>query len=288
MSLKDIIGDSEVCRQITALTNSRRLPHAVIIESRDQSQAKAVAKELAKISVCSSDGIRPCNLCSSCKKAQHDIHPDICCIEITDKKQFIGVGEIREMIADCYIKPNEAPEKVYVICDKMTAEAQNALLKILEEPPQNVRFIILCESSTAILKTVLSRSVLFKPGEENSVGSGELDAKAFEIAVEITEAIPKNTEMPLLVAAAKLGKDKVLAKKVFERMSEFTSLALEEKYLHKGGSPEYIAELARALRKKTLVSLIDVTFMAQTMLSQNCNMNLLATWYCAQIRQSRH
>ena len=71
-------------------------------------------------------------------------------------------------------------------------------------------------------------------------------------------------------------------------MSEFTSLALEEKYLHKGGSPEYIAELARALRKKTLVSLIDVTFMAQTMLSQNCNMNLLATWYCAQIRQSRH
>lgn len=288
MSLKDIIGDSEVCRQITALTDSRRLPHAVILESREKVQSKAAAKELAKISVCSSEGIRPCGVCSNCIKAEHDIHPDIYYVKIADKKQNVGVGEIREMISDCYIKPNEAPVKVYVIDDKMTAEAQNALLKILEEPPQNVRFIITCESSTAILKTVLSRSALFKLREDNKKYGDELDVKAEELAVEIAEAIPKNTEMPLLASVSKLGKDKVLAQKVFERISEYSSLALEEKFLHEGGQPKHIAELARTLRKKSLVSLINVTSQAQKMLAQNCNMNLLATWYCAQIRQSRH
>ena len=70
--------------------------------------------------------------------------------------------------------------------------------------------------------------------------------------------------------------------------SEYASLALEEKFLHKGIRQNHIAGLAHSLRKKSLVSLIDVTARAQKMLSQNCNMNLLATWYCAQIRQSRH
>ena len=288
MSLKDIIGDNEVCRQLTALTDSRRLPHAVIIESRDRNKAKAAVKELAKISVCGSEGIRPCNMCSSCKKAEKGIHPDIYRVEITDKKQAVGVGEIREMIASCYIKPNEAPVKVYVINDKMTAEAQNALLKILEEPPRHVRFIISCEASTAMLKTVLSRSALFKLREDTQRTSDESDEKAEEIAREIAEAIPKNTEMPLLVSVGKLGKDKVLAQKVFEKLSEYASLALEEKFLHKGIRQNHIAGLAHSLRKKSLVSLIDVTARAQKMLSQNCNMNLLATWYCAQIRQSRH
>lgn len=288
MSLRDIIGDNSVCRQLEALSDSRRLPHAVILENKDKNLTRAAAKELAKISVCSFGGKRPCNTCSSCIKAQKDIHPDIYYVRITDKKQSVGVGEIREMISNCYIKPNEAPVKVYIISDKMTVEAQNALLKILEEPPPNVRFIISCESSTAILKTVLSRSALFKLKEYTSKASNELNEKSEALAQEIATAIPQNTEMPLLTAVSKIGKDKVLAQKVFDTLSEYASLALEEKFLHEGGQPQHIAALARTLRKKSLVSLIDVTAQAQKMLSQNCNMNLLATWYCAQIRQSRH
>ena len=288
MSLKDIIGDSEVCRQIEALMDNRRLPHAVIFESRDSIKAKAAAKELAKISVCSSEGKRPCGKCINCIKAENDIHPDIYKVKITDKKQAVGVGEIRELISDCYIKPNEASAKVYIISDKMTAEAQNALLKILEEPPQNVRFIITCESSTVVLKTVLSRSSLYKLSEDNKRAADELDKKAEELAVEIANVIPQNTEMPLLTTVSKLGKDKALAQKVLEKLSVYFSIALEEKFIPTGKQPPYIRELARVLRKKSLVSLIDVTAQAQKMLSQNCNMNLLATWYCAKIRQSRH
>ncbi len=288
MSLKDIIGDSEVCRQIEALKDNRRLPHAVILESRDTTQANAAAKELAKISVCSSSGKRPCGKCLNCVKAEEDIHPDIYKVKITDKKQAVGVGEIRNLISDCYIKPNEAASKVYIISDKMTAEAQNALLKILEEPPQNVRFIITCESSTTVLKTVLSRSTLFKLSAEQIKSADELDKKAEELAVEIANVIPQNTEMPLLSSLSKLGKDKALAQKVFEKISLFVSIALEEKFIPTGKQPPHIRELARVLRKKSLVSLLDVTAQAQKMLAQNCNMNLLATWYCAKIRQSRH
>lgn len=288
MSLKDIIGDTEVCRQITSLISSHRLPHAVVLESKNTRLARSAAKEIAKACVCTSDVLRPCGRCSNCVKAEEEIHPDIYTVAITDKKQAVGVGEIRTMIADCYIKPNEAPNKVYFIFDKMTAEAQNALLKILEEPPQNVQFIVVSEASSVLLQTVLSRSTVFKIGESDSAEKSEKEKLADEIASEIAAAIPKNTELPLLIATGKLVNDKVLMLKVLERLSVILSTALEEKYIPSDNKPQYINDMVRTLRKRSIVRLLDVISQAQTMLSQNCNMNLLVTWLCANIRQSRH
>ncbi len=288
MSLQNILGDTEVCRQMESLINSRRLPHAVVIESKDTSLAKETALELAKSCVCSSEAIRPCGECNHCKKAAEGIHPDIYTVKILDKKQAVGVGEIRMMISDCFVKPNEAACKVYLIFDKMTVEAQNALLKILEEPPQNVQFIIVTESSTILLQTVRSRSTVFKLSESGSTQSSVKDEKADEIAVEIASAIPQNVELPLLIATGKLINDKQLTQKVLERLSSYLSLALEEKYFKSGTYPLYISELSRSLRKRSLIKLLDTISKAQTMLSQNCNMNLLVTWLCANIRQSRH
>ena len=288
MSFKNILGDSEVCRQIQSLINSHRLPHALVIESKDISLAKETADELAKSCVCSSEIIRPCGKCVNCMKAAEGIHPDIYTVKITDKKQAVGVGEIRTMISDCFIKPNEARNKVYMIFDKMTTEAQNALLKILEEPPQNVQFIIVTESSTILLQTVLSRSTVFKVGDTETAESSIKDEKAQEIAVEIAAAIPNNMELPLLIATGKISGDKQLTQKVLELLSEYLSLSLEEKYFQTGRYPEYITELSRTLRKRSLIKLLDTVGQAQKMLSQNCNMNLLVTWLCANIRQSRH
>lgn len=288
MSFKNILGDSEVCRQIEALINSHRLPHAVVIESKDIELAKRTANELAKSCVCSSEIIRPCEKCINCMKAAQGIHPDIYAVKITDKKQAVGVGEIRTMISDCFVKPNEAHNKVYLIFDKMTTEAQNALLKILEEPPENVQFIIVTESSTILLQTVLSRSTVFKVGDSGKAENNIKDEKVEELAVEIASAIPNNMELPLLIATGKLTGDKLLTQKVLERLSEYLSLALEEKYFKTGQYPQHITELSRTLRKRSLIKLLDTVGQAQKMLSQNCNMNLLVTWLCANIRQSRH
>ena len=288
MSLKNILGDCEVCRQIESLINSHRLPHAVVIESKDIELAKNIANEIAKSCVCSGEYLRPCEKCNNCLKASEGIHPDIYTVKITDKKQAIGVGEIRTMISDCFVKPNEASCKVYLIFDKMTTEAQNALLKILEEPPQNVQFIIVTESSTILLQTVLSRSTVFKVGDSDTAESNIKDEKVEEIAVEIASAIPKNIELPLLIATGKLINDKMLTQKVLERLGEYLSIALEEKYFKSGKYPPYITELSKTLRKRSLIKLLDTVAQAQKMLSQNCNMNLLVTWLCANIRQSRH
>lgn len=288
MGLRDLLGDSEVCHQLEGLINSHRLPHAVVLEGRDIQLSKKVAAELASACMCTGSGEHPCGQCSNCVKVKGGIHPDVYTVNIVDKKQAIGVGEIRTMISDCYIKPNEAPCKVYFICDKMTSEAQNALLKILEEPPANVQFIIVTESSATLLQTILSRSTVFKTSGTMRVVSGNNDSKVEELAVEIAEAIPKNVELPLLIAANKLTTDKSAALRVFDRLSEILSTALEEKYLKTNSVPPYAFEISRTLRKRSIVRLLEVTSQARTMLTQNCNMNLLVTWFCANIRQSRH
>lgn len=288
MSLQSILGDTEVCRQLSALVNSHRLPHAVIIESKDSSAAEKTALELAKSCVCSSDGVHPCEQCNDCKKAAANIHPDIYKVTIQDKKQAVGVGEIRLMITDCFVKPNEANCKVYLIFDKMTAEAQNALLKILEEPPQNVQFIIVTESASVLLQTVRSRSAVFKLGENFEL-TGTIDnEKAEKIAVEIASAIPQNIELPLLIATGKLTSDRQLTQKVLEELYLYLSCALEEKYFKSQKCEPHIAALAQNLKKRSIICILDTISKAQTMLSQNCNINLLVTWLCANIRQSRH
>ncbi len=285
MSFAKLLGGSEVCRQLEALSGSRRLPHAVVLESRDEKLGRSVANELAAAFLCESEGVRPCGVCRVCRKVREGVHPDVCTVETTGGKQATGVGEIRAMISDCFIKPNEGAGKVYFIFDKMTPEAQNALLKILEEPPQNVLFVIVTEKSTLLLKTVLSRSALFKLLDDQGEKPSD---EAFEIAVEIARAVPQNIELPLLAATSRMLKSRELAKQVLEILGEFFTLALEEKYLGEGGYEEYITGMTRMLRRSSIVKLFDVVSQAQEMLSHNCNMNILVTWLCANIRESRH
>ncbi len=287
MSFSEILSGSEVGKQLDSMTKNERLPHAVVLESRDKTLAQKTAGEISKVFFCSGQN-KPCGKCLGCMKAEKGIHPDLYRVEITDGKQSVGVGEIRSMISDCYIKPNEAVNKVYFISERMTAEAQNALLKILEEPPQNVKFVIITESSTLLLQTVRSRCTLFKLGDVSSTNENELNEKAFDAAKEIACAIPDNMELPLMLAVTKLSKDKALTQRTLEKLSEIICESIEEKYMPTGTRPQYIQDIARSLRRRSLLSLMDVVLKAQTMLSQNCNMNLLTTWLCANIRQSRH
>ena len=284
MSFESILGKCEVCRQLTALSDAGRLPHAVVFESSDEKLSRQTALEFAAAALCESDGSRPCGKCSSCRKVRDNIHPDAVSVAASNGRIAVGVGEIRRVISDCYIKPNEARGKVYMIFDKMTPEAQNALLKILEEPPQNVRFVITAEKSTLLLKTVLSRCASFKL---TPVKSERDTDKAFAVAVEIARAVPQNIELPLLAATSKLTADRELTRQVLEYLAEFFTLALEQKYIE-GSYDDYITEMSRMLKKSSVVKLSDVISRAREMLSHNCNMNLLATWLCANIRESRH
>ena len=284
MSFTDLLPDSEVGKQLDVLANSRRLPHALVLESRDSSLSKKVADELAAAFLCEGTAAVPCGKCSACMKVSKGIHPDVTAVS-TGGKQSVGVGEIRDVVSDCFIKPNEGRGKFYLISDKMTPEAQNALLKILEEPPQSVMFVIVTEKSTLLLKTVLSRSSLFKL---SSGADNKITDEAFNAAVNIVKAIPQNVELPLIAAASGLTKNRELMRQTLDQLSDFFMQALEAKYLGGKDCESYIADLSDMLKKSSLIKLIDVTARAQDMLSHNCNMNLLATWICAGFRESRH
>ena len=154
---------------LSELDGGGRLPHALIIESPDPQKAAKLAEYISMYAVCSGDD-RPCGTCKNCINAQKRAHPDITYLELLPKKTVYTIEQMREITKDAYIKPNEARAKVYIFerADELfQAVTQNSFLKLSEEPPQDVFFILLCKNAQRMLNTILSRfTVISLRGEE--------------------------------------------------------------------------------------------------------------------------
>lgn len=113
--------------------------------------------------VCNNTTTSPCGSCQACIGAKNRTNPDIVYVEPTDKK-VISAEQARQIVTDAYIKPFESQKKVYIISDasKLNDFSQNCLLKVLEEPPEYVVFIIIATTETLLLQTVLSRCTVVR------------------------------------------------------------------------------------------------------------------------------
>lgn len=142
---------------------------AYIFEGPEGVGIPASAELFAAALACTRQQTAPCGDCTACRLSRAGNNPDIIHVTTGDKKS-IGVDKIREISADVFIKPFEGDSKVYIIADggALTEEAQNAMLKILEEPPEYAVFIIITASAQVLLPTVLSRCarVRFMPISE--------------------------------------------------------------------------------------------------------------------------
>lgn len=155
-----------------------KLSHAYIIASPSAEQRESIALELASAILCSGAGKKPCGVCRDCRKVCSGVHPDLMRIgrrsdEGGKQKREILIDQIREMGADAAVLPNEAGAKVYVIedADTMNERAQNAALKLFEEPPANVHFLLCAENPDKLLVTVRSRCVeIRRNAEDGPVG----------------------------------------------------------------------------------------------------------------------
>ena len=138
--------------------SSRRLPNGLIIVARDRSDAEYAARYLAAGTACTGEH-RPCGECDACYKIFANISQDVVDVRPEDGRQGVNVDGIRSMRTNAYVIPGELDIKVYIIhdADRMNASAQNALLKVLEEPPSAVHFMLLCSNTAALLPTVRSR-----------------------------------------------------------------------------------------------------------------------------------
>ena len=141
-----------------------KVSHAYIFNGEVGAGKKTLASAFAMSLQCEKHGTDPCMECDSCKRALSKNHPDI--ITIThEKPNSIGIEDIRiQLIDDVSIKPYTGPYKIYILneAEKLTLQAQNALLKTIEEPPAYAVILLLTENAEILLPTIRSRCVMLK------------------------------------------------------------------------------------------------------------------------------
>lgn len=164
MQFQDFIGNEKIKEQLTYLTEAGRLPHAIVLEGEEGLGKRTLARELALALLCRGEDERPCRRCAQCSKVLKGIHPDVFEYSAEGGPRSFHVSVVRDVKESVFMQPNEADYKVYILgnCQCMSDSAQNALLKVLEEPPSYAVFILTVTNQSALLETVLSRSVVMK------------------------------------------------------------------------------------------------------------------------------
>ncbi|MGN0291267.1 MAG: ATP-binding protein [Lachnospiraceae bacterium] len=156
-----IIGHDQIIEHLQNAISSKKVSHAYILNGPEDSGKKMIAEAFAMALQCEKQGIEGCMECHSCKQAMSMNQPDI--IHVThEKPNTISVDDIRKQVkGDVDIKPYASPYKIYIIdeAEKMNVQAQNALLKTIEEPPAYVVILLLTTNADAFLPTISSRCI---------------------------------------------------------------------------------------------------------------------------------
>lgn len=162
MGFETLLGNQRLKETITASLKNNRISHGYLITGAPGSGKRTLARLLAAAANCT-EADRPCGGCLSCRKVLQNNHPDVITVDDPEKKT-VSVDLMRKARADIYVQPNEAQRKIYIFprAQDMTVEAQNALLKVLEEPPSYGIFLLLADRPEALLPTVRSRCVELK------------------------------------------------------------------------------------------------------------------------------
>ena len=160
MGFDGLLGNRQLKENLTAALSRGRISHFYLISGPAGSGKKTLSRLLSAAIHCKSSN-KPCLTCPACRKVMADTHPDV--ITVTDPEhKNIAVKIVRDMREDMFVRPNESDRKVYVFAQSLADEGQNALLKVLEEPPAYGVFILLSENPESLLTTVRSRCTELK------------------------------------------------------------------------------------------------------------------------------
>lgn len=282
MNFANFEKNENIKAELNSLEQSRRFPHALILNGGTPDSRESISKLLSKWAVCKSED-KPCSECIPCQKAEKGVHPDIYFAKGSGKTDSVSVEEIRNITRACSIIANEADTKVFVIKDadkRMGVEALNAFLKTLEEPPQAILFLLTTEDAGVLPETVLSRCTVL-----NLEQSSGFSTETLELAKKILLSITETSELSLLKNTFALN-DKTTALEVLPAMRAILSDALsltvcDETILSK----EYSETLRAKLTKKKIIGLIETVNYAIYTIGRNVNLSLLSTWICGEFRR---
>lgn len=254
----EFCGNREIVNSVGRMIDSGRIPHAFIIEGADGLGKSTFARIIARGAMCKC--VHPLDgECPHCRKLKGNIHPDLIYVKGSGKTNAISIDAVRSMRKDSHTAPNEADKRVFVLedCDNMQPPAQNAFLKIFEEAPPHIIFIITCKSAMNLLTTIRSRGqvITLHPVDlddedkfirrihpeldedevrricEKSGGnigealrmtdrseSDELFAKVDSIVDGIIRAMCFGSELELVAECCRIGKDRIIGGSVCVRL----------------------------------------------------------------------
>lgn len=297
-----LVGNSKIKLSLTNSIKEKRLPHAIIIEGDSGTGRHRLSDFIAAAAVCVGDAA-PCGSCSGCHLAATRNHPDIITVSPEEGKKSIAVSQIRTLRAEAFIKPHTANCRVFIIdfADTMNEQSQNALLKVLEEPPSAVVFMLICESKAALLDTIISRCValslstpekqaakeylldttdytadnidLALDSTQNNIGnalkllSGEGDTKTVSAAKDFLRFMLERNLWGMLESCAVAEKNRIEADRFFKDLKYQTACRLKER--------------SSSFEAKALSRLYSILCELEKSLASNINLGLLtATLVC--------
>lgn len=165
MPFRDLIDQRHAQALLRGALRSGRVSHAYLFVGPSGVGRLTAARAFAQALLCTEGGDDACGRCPACRKVGAGAHPDLRVIsagrsESGTERRAVGIDQIRELKREAAYGPYEGPRKVFVVEDAeaMRAEAANSLLKIVEEPPAGIVIILISESTTALLPTLVSRS----------------------------------------------------------------------------------------------------------------------------------
>ncbi len=322
-NLFKIYANNNVLNTLTSMISSGRLSQAFLLFGQTGLGKKTIARYMAAKMLCEDENNSPCGQCKSCRMIEHNSHPDVQWITINDNAKAFGVDNLRKLSVDAAIMPNEGDRKVYILadCDSMSPLAQNALLKLIEEPPEHAYFIFTATSKAVFLPTIISRVISFGVAEvsrdecrqalaDNGITDENLINEALEafgtnigmclsfinddelknavsIAKTITDSIANLSEYNLLKELFRLDRNKLLAKEVFSLMysiiRDSSAIRLSNDCLV-GCYKSGSQKLSNILTLKQANEIYRVFTNADTKLDQNANLSLTLTDICSEIK----
>lgn len=230
MGFDALLGNERLKQNLVKTLHSGRISHFYLISGPQGSGKKTLAQLLGQAILCQGRD-KPCGTCPACRKVLHHNHPDF--ITVTDPEhKNVAVKIVRDIREDVFIRPNEADFKVYLFPQDLGIEGQNALLKILEEPPSYGVFLLLTDNPEKILPTVRSRCTELK--------MQALPAQA--LTAYLSARYPQASAEDITAAA--------------DRSGGFLGQALE--LLESGGAvPPQTEDLVKALSRRDVMTLTE-------------------------------
>ena len=294
MSFNDIVGHSKQIEQLKNAVRNNRVPHAYLFSGPDGVGKMKTAVEFIKYLNCidqDTENILSCEKCTSCLRMENENQPDY--FFITDKEGSIKIEQVRNLVSSLSFKNVITKYKCVIInnCELITAEGANSLLKIIEEPGENVMFFLITSNENRVLPTIRSRAQKINFQQLSPIELKELGERA--------NLFSENMEFFIEFSQGSFGKLSSLVSDndFLEELQEFRSIFREVKekplfqVMHQGKIFEkdkkkllrfldfYIYTLEKSLfdySKETINSIIDEIIKAQEMLVRNINPRFIA------------